>query len=122
MNLHGVVSGALGIVTPATPAQVLQSTGYTVGEDGAQVPSYTVINTTADVQALGWKDVQQLNGLNIQGVAQKAYLNGNFEGVFRVLGKGGDLLKINGRTYLVAAVLERWPDWCCVALTMQTDT
>ena len=122
MNLHGFVSGALAAVTPPVPATVQQSAGYTTAADGTQVPAYTTITTTADVQALSGGDIQRLNGLNVQGVTQKAYLNGNFEGVFRVFGKGGDLLKINGRTYLVAAVLERWPDWCCVALTMQTDT
>jgi hypothetical protein len=49
------------------------------------------------------------------------YVRGNVEGLFRVLGKGGDLLEFEGQKYLVASVMERWPDWCCVALTMQLD-
>ena len=124
MNLHHIAARATRAVTPGVPATVMQSNGYTVGADGSQQPAYVLpyIQTTADLQALTGRDVEHLSGLNVQGVTEKAYLTGNFEGVFRVLGKGGDLLVVNGRTYLVSAVLERWPDWCCVALTMQTDS
>ena len=122
MNLHRIAASATRTVTQGLPAVVKQSDGYTTDTDGSQVPAYTLTQATADLQALTGRDIERLNGLNVQGVTEKAYLTGNFEGVFRVLGKGGDLLVVNGRTYLVSAVLERWPNWCCVALTMQTDT
>lgn len=124
MNLHRIAAAATRSVTPGIPAVVMQSNGYSVASDGSQVPDYILpyIQATADLQALTGRDIEHINGLNVQGVTEKAYLTGNFEGVFRVLGKGGDVLQVNGRTYLVSAVLERWPDWCCVALTMQTDT
>ena len=121
MNLRGIVSGAVRSVNPPVSVTVQQSTGYTTNPDGLQVPSYAIIQTTAQVQALSGRDLMKLNGLNIQGVTQKAYLNGNYEGLFRVLGKGGDLIVIAGMTYLVTAVLERWPTWCCVGLTLQTS-
>ncbi len=119
MNLHGIVSGAIGTVNPFIPVVIQQSAGYTAAPDGSQVPSYTTINTNGQQQALSGGDILRLNNLNVQGVVCKMYLNGNYEGVFRALGKGGDLLTFGGQTYLVGAVLERWPDWCCVALTMQ---
>jgi hypothetical protein len=119
MNLHGIASGAVGTVNPFIPVTIKQSTGYATNPDGSQVPVYTTVNTTGQQQALTGGDIMRLNNLNVQGVVSKMYLNGNYEGVFRVLGKGGDLLTFGGRTYLVAAVLERWPDWCCIALTMQ---
>jgi hypothetical protein len=119
MNLHSLVSGAIGTVNPFIPVVIKQSTGYTTNPDGTQVPAYTVINTTGQQQALSGGDIYRLNSLNVQGVTTKMYLSGNWEGVFRVLGRGGDLLAFGGRTYLVAAVLERWPDWSCVALIMQ---
>lgn len=119
MNLHGIAAGAIGAVNPFVPVVVKQSLGYTTESDGTQVPSYRVINTTGQKQALTGKDIERLNSLNAQGVTDKMYLNGNFEGVFRVLGKGGDLISSCGKTYLVASVMERWPDWCCVALMMQ---
>lgn len=122
MNLHQIAAGAVGAVNPFIAVTVQQSTGYTVDANYNQVPSYTTIDTTGQVQPLSASDVRKLEGLNIQNVTQAVYLNGNFEGVFRVLGKGGDLLVFNGFTYLVTAVLERWPDWCKVGVTMQLDT
>lgn len=122
MNLHQVASGAIGSINPFIPIIVKQSTGYAVDANYNQVPSYTTINTTGQVQPLSASDTRKLEGMNIQGVTQSVYLNGNFEGVFRVLGKGGDLLVFNGYTYLVNAVLERWPDWCKVGVTMQLDS
>lgn len=121
MNLHGIVSGVIGSVNPHQFMTILISTGYTTAADGTQAPSYNTITTTGQVQELTGKDIMRLNGLNVQGVTQKAYLTGDFEGVFRVLGKGGDLIKFGSQTYLVTAVLERWPDWVCVGLTMQLD-
>ncbi len=121
MNLHAIASQATAAVNPLTAITVLQSTGYTKSGDGTQVPTYTSGTVSGSVQALSGKDLQKLEGLNVQGVSQKAYLSGDFEGIFRVLGKGGDLLKFGGQTYLVVAVLERWPDWVCVALSMQLD-
>ena len=121
MNLHAIASQATAAVNPLTAITVLQSTGYTTSGDGTQVPTYTSGTVSGSVQALSGKDLQKLEGLNVQGVSQKAYLSGDFEGVFRLLGKGGDLLKFGGQTYLVVAVLERWPDWVCVALSMQLD-
>lgn len=122
MNLHGIAAGAIGAVNPFIPITIQQSTGYTVDANYKQVPTYSTITTTGQVQPLSPADVKLLLGMNIQNVTQAVYLNGNFEGVFRVLGKGGDLLVFNGYTYLVNAVLERWPDWCKVGVTMQLDT
>jgi hypothetical protein len=119
MNLHNIVSGAIGSVNPFIPVVIKHSTGYTTSADGPQIPSYTVINTQAQIQALSGSDIMRLNNLNVQGVTCKAYLNGNTEGLFRVLGKGGDLISFGGQTYLVTQVMERWPDWCSLALTMQ---
>jgi hypothetical protein len=121
MNLHGIASGVISAVNPMVPATIRQSIGYTVSDDFSQVPAYATVTTTGQIQALSGSDIQRLNGMNVQGVVEKAYLNGNVEGLVRVMGKGGDLLTIGSKTYLVSAVLERWSDWCCVALTMQDD-
>ena len=122
MNLHGLASGAIGVVNPFIPVVIQQSLGtYATLPDGKQVPAYATVNTTGQKQALTGGDVLRLNNLNVQGVTDKMYLNGNFEGLIRATGKGGDLVTFGGQTYLVSAVLERWPDWCCVALTMQVS-
>lgn len=121
MNLHSMASGAIGTVNPFIPVAIKQSTGYTTSPDGKQVPTYSTLTTTGQKQALSGGDIYRLNSLNVQGVTTKMYLNGNYEGVFRVLGKGGDLLTFGGQTYLVSAVIERWDSWCCIALTMQVS-
>jgi hypothetical protein len=120
MNLHGIASAAISAVNPMIPVSIRQSTGYTTGPDGTQAPNYSTVNAMGQQQALSGGDIQRLNSLNVQGVVTKMYLTGNFEGAFRVTGKGGDLVGFGGRTYLVATVLERWDSWCCIALVMQT--
>jgi hypothetical protein len=75
------------------------------------------------VQPLGWRDLQQLDGLNLQGTRRKIYIHGEIDGIVRSENKGGDLIVVasgvNVGTWLVAQVLEAWPDWCCVAVTLQ---
>ncbi len=125
MNLNSIVSGAINAVNPQVAVMIQQSTGYTIGADGSQIPTYTTIQATGQMQTLSPSDLRILeammnhSGLALQSVQQKIYLNGDYEGVFRVLGKGGDLLTIGNYTYLVTAVLERWPDWVSLGLTMQ---
>lgn len=121
MNLHGIVAGAIGAINPMRQMVVKQSTGYSI-VNYVQTPTYATLSVSGQVQALTGKDLAMLNGLNVQGVTNAIYLSGNFEGVFRVLGKGGDLIVYGGITYLVAAVLERWPDWCKLAVVAQMDT
>ena len=73
-------------------------------------------------QALAAKDIQHLNGLNIQGVTRKAYCYGAVNGVVRASSKGGDLLTLpDGTIWLVAVVFESWPDWSAVGLTQQVS-
>ena len=124
MNLHSIASQAISAVNPMLTVTTKLSSGYTTSGDGSQVPTYTTGSATGQVQSLSASDLKKLEGMNIQNVEQKVYLNGNFEGAFRQLGLGGDLLTFNygthgAQTYLVTAVLERWPDWSCVGVTMQ---
>lgn len=120
MNLHQLVRGAIGSINPDIPVTIKQSTGAT-GEDdtGRVTPIYATLTATGQKQPLTGRDIERFQQQGIQGVTCKMHLNGNYEGMFRVLGKGGDLLLFGGQTYAVASVMERWPDWCCVALTMQ---
>lgn len=120
MNLHSIASAAISAVNPMIPVTIKSSTGYTTGADGTQTPNCSTTTASGQRQALSSGDISRMNSLNIQGVSEKLYLTGNYEGVFRVLGKGGDVVSFGGQTYLVTTVLERWPDWCCLGLTLQT--
>ena len=126
MNMHGIVAGAVGAINPLITASVQISTGYSTSSDGNQVPSYaTPVNYQVQVQALAFKDIQQLDALNIQGERRAVYVPAQLAGVIRVDQKGGDLLTFAeypggpSHTWLVAVVLETWPDWVKVAVTLQ---
>lgn len=123
MNLHGIVSGAIGAVNPHTSATLKVSTGYTTAADGSRTPTFTTVTGMAQVQAMTYKDLTQVSGLNINGNAVAVYLYGAFSGVVRNAQKGGDILTIAGGPYagnwLIVQVLEQWPDWCKVATVLQ---
>lgn len=126
MNLHGIVRGAINAVNPDYSTFVFVSVGQTTGPDGTRVPAYYVQNgVRAQVQALTFSDLRQLDGLNLNGERRAIYLFGKFDGVVRNLLKGGDMIVIlNGVSvggWLVAQVLEQWPDWCKVAATLQPE-
>ena len=128
MNLHAIVSGAIGVVNPHVAATCRRATGYTTGDDGTQVPAYTDTPIVAQVQALTFSDLQKLDGLNIQGVRRAAYFSGFSAGVVRPDLEGGDLIVFpsgtlpEGDVWLAAVALETWPDWVKIALTLQNDS
>lgn len=125
MNLHGIVSGAIGAVNPFVSATVQRSTGYTTNSDGSRVPTYTTFQISAQVQSLSYTDLIKLDALNITGKRRKIYLSGDVEGIIRADQRGGDLIVFptgtlpEGNTWLAAYVLENWPDWVSVAITLQ---
>jgi len=124
MNLHSIVSGAVGAINPLVIATIQQSTGYTEADDGTQVPTYAApVNVQAQSQPLTFSDLRQLDGLNIQGIKRAIYLTGNWQGLVRTAKKGGDLITLpNGTNWLVVLELENWSDtsgWSKVAVTLQ---
>jgi hypothetical protein len=121
MNLNAIVSGAVGAVNPRVPLSLQVSQGSTVGADFKPVPSYApAVTVMGQVQPMTWRDIQMTDGLNLTGTRRVIYLDGNFDGIVRVSAKGGDLISTpSGEIYLVAMVLETWPDFCKVAATLQ---
>lgn len=196
MNVHGLASGAIGVVNPPQKVGVFISVGNVRYPDGSTLPAYatpgafvgsiagtvltvsaisagmiqvgqaladesgnllsgTVITgmlggaggtgaysvnqaqsvgleamttslvMTADVQPTSFRDLQQLDGLNLGGIRWKTYLSGEVDAIVRPESKGGDLIVISsGRhqgNWLVAQILEQWPDWVCAAITLQNN-
>jgi len=125
VNLHGIVSGAISAVNPFVAATVQRSTGYTTNSDGSRVPTYTTFQISAQVQSLSYTDLIKLDALNVTGKRRKIYLSGDVEGIIRADQRGGDLIVFptgtlpEGTTWLAAYVLENWPDWVSVAITLQ---
>lgn len=121
MNLHAIVSGAIGSVNPFVPVVVKRSTGYGTAADGSQVPAYAAPQTiAAQVQAFTPRELTFLATLNISGDCRKVYVNGSYLGVLRPQQVGGDLFTFaDGTRWLLVHVLEQWPDWCSFVLQRQ---
>jgi len=120
MNLHGIAGPIVAAVNPMIQGTLLSSTGYTTSADGTQVPTYAApVTGPMQVQALTYKDLQQIDGLNIQGEARAIYLYGDWNGVVRPDSKGGDLIAFNGQQWLVKQTLEQWGNWCKVVAVRQ---
>jgi hypothetical protein len=123
MNLNQIVSGAISSVNPMVTATLRASTGSTTNPDGTRVPTYAApVAVQCQIQSLQYQDILKLAGLAIQGVRNKVYLDGDWQGLVRADRRGGDLLTMpDGSIYLVALILESWPDWTCAAVTMQDN-
>lgn len=120
MDLRGIANGVTSTVNPNKTVTVLRSTGYTIGAGRKQVPAYAApVSGPGQVQALDGKDLQQLDGLNIQGTVRAIYLRGSLAGVIRPDGTGGDIVQMDGQDWLVVKVLESWPTWTKAAIVLQ---
>lgn len=124
MNLHGIVSTVISAVNPQLPVTLRLSTGtMTTLADGTRVPGYQEVDGVfAQVQAQTYKDITQMDSLNLQGTRKVVYLSGEIDGLVRSTSKGGDLITFpDGSVWLVAIILEQWPDWCKAAITLQNS-
>lgn len=131
MNLHGIVAGYIDAVNPRVLLSVQLSTGNTVGSSFKQVPQYApAIQILGQIQSLTYRDLQQTEGLNLQGTRRAIYFYGDVEAIVRSKGFGGSLVTTPaGDIYKVAQVLETWgmdgsadaPGWCKVIATLQNN-
>lgn len=124
MNLRGIVNGVTSGVNPNERVTVFKSIGYTIGVGAKQIPNYDVpISMLAQIQALDGKDLQQLEGLNIQGAIRSIYIRGSLSGTNRPNQTGGDIIKRKNdtETWLVVKVLETWDNWTKAAIVQQVD-
>jgi hypothetical protein len=123
VNLHGIVAANVGAINPFVQARVQLSAGSTTNADGSRTPEYRNVTRSCQVQALSFGDLRQVEGLNLNGTRRAIYVRGDLDGTVRSEMKGGDLIVFAGGpnrgTWLVALVLEQWPDWCKVAATLQ---
>lgn len=125
MNLNSVAAGVVSAVNPWSTAQYRASSGgYTTAPSGRRTPAYADPQTVrCQVQALTFKDLAQLQGLNLGGKAKAIYVDGDWKGVSRASQEGGDLIAFeDGTVWLVIHVLENWHDtvgWTKVAAVLQ---
>lgn len=124
-----MVAPLVAAVNPTTYGSVRISTGYTTNDDGDRVPTYKIQNRVPmQVQALTERDIFQTDMLNVGGSTHVVFIRGQVDGLVRKDNKGGDLIAFRWptaaspiRTWLVTSVLEHWPDWTKVSVTLQED-
>ena len=121
MNLHAIVSQAISVINPMILITLRRNAGYTTLQDGSRVPSFTDSTGKAQVQALSSKDLAFVDSQGIQGNMRAIYLYGDWHGIVKTDNQGGDILFFNNKKWLVTQVMETWPDWCKVIVTLQDD-
>lgn len=126
MNLNTIAGAAVSAVNPWSLAQYSASTGATTVASGRRSPSYAAaVPVRCQVQALTFKDLTQLQGINLAGEARAIYVDGDWRSVSRPAARGGDMITLeDGRAWLVVHVLENWHDvdgWCKVACVLQVQ-
>lgn len=111
MNLHAIVSPYIGAVNPPLPCMIQVSDGYGQDANYEPVPKYkTPIPVTVQLQSMSSKDLQHVQGMNINGEMRAAYITGDFlESTIREENKGGDLITLpDGTLWLSVYALENW--------------
>ena len=122
IDVRSIANTASNVVNSNIYVTLRISDGYTIGTGRKQEPAYLPdISGVAQMQALDGQDLKQLDGLNIQGKIKALYLTGDLAGVLRTDSKGGDIVIIDGRTWLVVKVLEGWATWTKAAIQLQSD-
>jgi hypothetical protein len=120
MDIRSIANSCINVVNPDIPVTVKKATGYTIGTGAKQIPTYaTGVVGMAQLQALDSKELQQLDGLNINGTIKGIYLRGVLAGVIRPNQTGGDLILIGAETWLVVKVFEGWAGWTKCAICLQ---
>jgi hypothetical protein len=125
MNLHAVAGPIVSAVNPTVTASYQQSNGYSTSPSGKQVPAYfAAVSIQVQLQALTYKDLVQIDGLNLNGQAHGMYVSGDIQGIVRQQNKGGDLITLpDGSVWLVVHVLENWfstSGWAKCAVVRQS--
>lgn len=120
MDLRSIANSVSNSVNPNITVTILRSDGYTIGTGRKQIPAYAApVSGPGQLQALDSKDLKQLEGLNIQGTIKALYLRGVLAGIIRPETKGGDIIQIDGQTWLTVKVLEGWSTWTKIAIVLQ---
>jgi len=127
MNLRALANPFTQLTNPNIPIPWIQSIGYTTDANGKRTPTTNTIGGVGQVQAMSASDLRHVDMLNITGVLRSVYWFGSLQSVVRVDQQGGDILQfpeVPGgpiRNWLVTTVIETWPQWSHVIVTLQAS-
>lgn len=124
MNLHLIAGNTLAGINPWVSAAIRKSAGYTTAADGSRAPISSPEPVQVKVQALTSKELAQVDGLNIQGEKRAIYAQGNYGGMVRADGTGGEEITLpDGSKWLNICTLENWfltSGWVKMAVVRQS--
>lgn len=122
----GVIAGTIIYQQLTGPPGGVGTYQLNIANSVADPASFTTsLVVPGQIQPVGWRDIQMMEGLNLQGTRKKIWLYGRFDGLIRPNNKGGDIITAqNGDIYLVAMVAEQWDNnvWCSVFATLQDNS
>lgn len=127
MNPRAIANRFTQITNKNLNINWIQSNGYITDDAGKRAPKTITMSVKAQIQALSGSDLRHVDGLNMQGVMRSVYMYGNAVGVVRADQLGGDILVFPecaggcSKNWLITQVIETWPDWCHVIVTLQVD-
>lgn len=121
MNLNKLVSGILGSVTPLESIALFRCTGKINNRAVITATYAPVVEMQAKVQSVGDEALKLIDRVGDNSKLLHFYLNGDWRGVFRPNGTGGDMIYARGQWWLVTAVPEDFSHagWVCVRGTLQ---
>ncbi|MEI7296600.1 hypothetical protein WCQ02_31040 [Paraburkholderia tropica] len=127
MNLNNIVSPIVAAINDWVSVSIQPSEGYTTNPDGSRGPKYGAsIEMFAQIQPLLYRDLVQIDGLNLNGEKRAMYVNGDYQAIVRSSKEGGDLVTIqDGSVWLVVQQLENWSmegGWVKVAIVKQNGS
>lgn len=109
-------------MNPFVPAIYYRSLGSVTASNGARVPAFAqAVPMNIQKQELSFKELQHVDGMNLQGIFCSVYLRGHAFAVTRDKKRGGDKFLIDGETWLLVEIMEQWDNWCRVILVLQVN-
>lgn len=121
MNLNSLVSGIIGTVTPLEEVNLFRCTGQ-ANVKGVITPTYApMVPVMADVQSVGDAVLKLIDRVGLNDKTLHFYLDGDWRGIFRPDGTGGDMIYARNNWWLITAVPEDYSNagWVCVRGTLQ---
>lgn len=121
MNLNSIVSGVISAVTPPEEVHIFRCTGQ-VNVKGVVTAEYALgVKSMVQVRSVSDEVLALINRVGENTKHLHFYLNGDWRGIFRPDGTGGDFIYARNEWWLITAVPEDFSrsGWVCVRGTMQ---
>ena len=120
----GLIAGTIIVGQLTGPTGGIGTYSVNESQTVASEAMTTALLVQGQVQPMQYRDLMQMDSLNVQGTRRKIYIYGEVDGVVRSWLKGGDLITdTRGDVWLVAVVAEQWKtNWVAALCTLQNGS